>query len=184
MEYKTYWDKVEKNPNNYRFKSIKDAFDHLKSEPNVILSSTVPRVLAYYKKHRDFPEIKMIKEPMPSLNGILLPKYSPLTPTFRFFGIILNERGLHDNIMKKWFGDIVQSQKSENTKVLSFKDLFLGFVILIILATISISMMGGEIILNFKKIQKKTAKRQRPSRIPIRINGNYILHRKAEKVYF
>ena len=153
-------------PSKYAFPTLESALDHLYTNPNVIFTAKSQRVFAYFREHRHLPPLLVIKEPMPNYNSILLPKNSPLTPSLKLFGMIATERGLQDTIFKKWFGDGLQKVNTEDTKVLSFGDIFMSFVIFSVAVIVSFIIFCCE---KHSRKQQKTRPKLKTSKIPIAI---------------
>ena len=142
----------------------------------MIFTAKSQRVFAYFREHRHLPPLQVIKEPMPNYNSILLQKNSPLTPSLKLFGMIATERGLQDTIFKKWFGDGLQEVNTEDTKVLSFGDIFMSFVIFSVAVMVSFIIFCGE---KYSRKQQKHVPKLKASKIPIAIQ--HFHHKKPSK---
>ena len=150
-EFMKYWNDVQLNPNKYIFPSIEDAINHLLLEQKVILYYDKQVVSSLFKNNHDgLPPLKIIQEPRDSFLGLLFPKNSPLSSSFKIFGAKALDNGLQSRISKKWFGDGIPQAKFEGGRSLSIGHFVLCFIFFLFLTVSSIILLCFEMLLNIQ----------------------------------
>lgn len=135
--------------------------NHLFTVPKVIIYSDKNRIDSYYKKHNGLPAVKRIEEPSDSYMGLLLPKHSPLSPSFKLFGTKVMQNGLQSRLMKKWFGDSIPKLTQDDAIALTFGHFVLCFTAFLMLIFTSIVMLCFEkLYFNNKSNKTFIAKRR------------------------
>ena len=143
-EYVQYWNKIQSDQSNYIFPSVEKALNHLYSTPKVVLYADKLRVSSYFNQNRSLPPIKQIISPKSTYKGLLFPKNSPLTSSFKIFGAMTAENGVQVKLLRKWFGAGVPELDENNATALSFSHFVLCFGVFTIILVVSLFLLCGE----------------------------------------
>ena len=111
---------------------------HLYSTPKVILYADKLRVSSYFDQNKRLPLIKQIINPKSTYKGLLFPKNSPLTSSFKIFGAMTSENGIREKLVRKWFGANIPELDGNIVTALSFSHFVLCFGVFTIILVSSI----------------------------------------------
>ena len=154
-DYKEYWDRVQTDPDHYKFKTEDEAMEEV-LKGNIVFIDEY-KVISYFKQHPELAgKITLFGRSHFSTKQLMFSYNSPLAPIFRQGFLRLSEIGIFDKLDHDWIGDLHTSSKSTTVlTVLSAGQVVLIFIITLIifgavLITLALEMLTQYWPLSFK----------------------------------
>ena len=143
--YVEFWDRVQNNPEESTFSTIKEGLQHLRQDRYVI--HTVASILRGFFKGNTLPnqEIKVIYKDRPTFGCVLATKNSPLVPTLRMGVDRMRQLGLLQKLTDKWQGKLPSNAgQGSETQVLSLGHLVSAFSMMGLVVFICTLVLAAE----------------------------------------